>query len=443
VTFAGPAVPTPTPTPTATPDYTPQIYVLTPNAGPFEGGTRVTISGTGFQAPVQVLFDDIQAQVVSTSYTEVVCISPSITPTAPNTVVTKQVTVTNISNGRKSNGVGFRYGVTMFISSFSPMEGPADAATTVTIFGQGFVAPVSVVASGVAWDVLSVAGTEIVARTKPLVADPHACGDNPTTITVTNINSNTSYTSTQSFIYRGVHPLITSVQVDAGGNAMLQCGGTCAACVTAHTVTVRGSGFQAASTMTVTLEGSAGGSAGPFIGTVVDANTLTISVTDLSAFPMLTADCSPPAGGKRNVSTPIGVRVTNTRYGCSDVLNGALVIAPCDVVTCAAGPTPTPTPVPVPVLAITSPNPVTVSAATGGTVNFTITITPAQAVTLNVTYGGDAIFTAPPATVVTNASGIGTLTLVVPNTVTNGQSGSATISYLTATPRVATVNIGP
>ncbi|MCJ7441288.1 MAG: IPT/TIG domain-containing protein, partial [Thermoanaerobaculaceae bacterium] len=147
VTFTGiPPTPTP-PGPTPTPSYDPQIFALTPNAGPFEGGTRVLISGTGFQTPVQVLFDDIQAQVVSTSYTEVVCVSPSITPTAPNDVITKQVTVTNIGNGKKSSGVGFRYGVAMFISSFSPMEGPADTPTTVTIFGQGFVAPVSVVAS--------------------------------------------------------------------------------------------------------------------------------------------------------------------------------------------------------------------------------------------------------------------------------------------------------
>ncbi len=201
------------------------------------------------------------------------------------------------------------------------------------------MAPVSVVATpGGAWDVLSVAGTEIVARTRPLPDKVDKCGPTPATFTVTNVNSNTSYTSTQSFTYRGVHPFITSVQVDAGGNAMLQCGGTCAACVTAHTITVRGFGFQTASTMTVTLEGNAaGGSAGPFIATVTDANTMTVSVTDLSTFTMAATDCSPPVGGRRNVSTPVSVRVNNTRYGCDDILNGALVIVPCDIVTCAAG----------------------------------------------------------------------------------------------------------
>ncbi len=37
---------------------TPQLYMLSPNLGPIEGGTRVTITGTGFQYPVQVLFGD-------------------------------------------------------------------------------------------------------------------------------------------------------------------------------------------------------------------------------------------------------------------------------------------------------------------------------------------------------------------------------------------------
>ena len=43
----------------------PTLYVLTPNNGPNEGGTRVTITGVGFQYPVQVLFGTQQAQVVS------------------------------------------------------------------------------------------------------------------------------------------------------------------------------------------------------------------------------------------------------------------------------------------------------------------------------------------------------------------------------------------
>jgi hypothetical protein len=443
VIFAGVA---PTPTPTGPPDYTPVIYALTPNAGPFEGGTRVTISGTGFQAPVQVLFTTpangtFQAQVVSTTYTEIVCISPSITPGQPTAMVTAAVTVTNINNGKVSPGVNFQYGVTMFISSFTPMEGPADVPTTVTIFGQGFVAPVSVVASGVAWDVLSVAGSEIVVRTKPL-DNPHVCDGGSTTFTVTNINSNQTYDSPGSFSYRGVRPLITSVRIGAT-NLFAQCGGTCPAC-SAQTITINGSGFQTTSTMTVTLDGAGGGSIGPLVANVTSANTMTVYVLDASVLVPLTTPCT---GGTRNISTPIDVSVRNVRYDCSDRLNGALVMVPCDTTTCTPSvvPTPTPTPVPVPTLAIISTNPVTVSegATLPAPVSFTVTVTPAQAITLDVLTAGDFAFDTPPATVTTNASGIGTLTLTVPAGVTAGQSATATVSYLTATPVVATVNIGP
>jgi hypothetical protein len=332
VTFSGVA---PTPTPTGPPDYTPQIFALTPNSGPFEGGTRVTISGAGFFDPVQVLFDDIQGQVVSTSYTEVVCISPSITPTEPDTVVTKQVTVTNISNGKVSNGVGFRYGVTMFISSFTPMEGPADAPTTVTIFGQGFVAPVSVEVSAggvqMQWDVLSVAGTEIVARSKAIPEQARICGDVGGAITVINLGSNQKVTSSQSFTYRATRPLITSVQIDAGGNIVPQyLPGTCNLPWSSHTVTIRGTGFQ--SGMTVSFGGIT-----PVIATYVDANTLTLTLADLTDITLNEIGCTPGGGGcgRQWVSTPVSVTLNNPRNGCSDTLGGAIVIFPC-VTTCRA-----------------------------------------------------------------------------------------------------------
>jgi len=317
---------------------TPEIYVLSPNAGPFEGGTRVTITGKGFQTPVQVTFDDIQAQVVASNYTEVVCISPSITPTAPDTVITKQVTVTNIKSGKASNSLGFRYGVTMFISSFSPMEGPADTATTVTIFGQGFVAPVTVVATAgglYQWDVLSVAGTEIVARSKPLPESARTCGDVPATLTVTNVNSNTTATATNPFTYRAIRPLITSVSIDGTGNSVTQyLPGTCNLTWASHTVTIRGTGFQ--SGMLARF-----GSVGPVITTFVDANTLTLRLPDLTGIGLNSIPCDDGGGaGSRFVPTPVEVTVINPRNSCENTLGGAIILNPC-IITCQILPAPT------------------------------------------------------------------------------------------------------
>jgi hypothetical protein len=316
----------------------PEIYVLSPNAGPFEGGTRVTITGKGFQTPVQVLFDDIQAQVVSSNYTEVVCISPSITPTAPDAVVTKQVTVTNIKSGKASNSLAFRYGVTMFISSFTPMEGPADVATTVTIFGQGFVAPVSVVAVAggqYQWDVLSVAGTEIVARSKPLPESARTCGDVTATLTVTNIDSNTVATATNPFTYRAIRPLISSVQIDGGGNTVTQyLPGTCNLTWASHTVTIRGTGFQSGMLARI-------GSVGPVITTFVDANTLTLRLPDLTGIGLNSIRCDDGGGaGSRFVPTPVEVTVINPRNSCENTLGGAIILNPC-IITCQILPAPT------------------------------------------------------------------------------------------------------
>ncbi|HVN32596.1 MAG TPA: IPT/TIG domain-containing protein [Thermoanaerobaculaceae bacterium] len=341
VTFTGVALPTPTPT------YEPQIFALTPNAGPFEGGTQVTISGVGFWEPVQVLFDTgssgkFQAQVVSTSYTKIVCISPSITPTAPTDMVPATVTVTNIGNGKVSNTADFRYGVTMFISSFTPMDGPADTPTTVTIFGQGFAAPVNVVATAggqYQWDVLSVAGTEIVARSKPLPDSARQCTDVAATLSVTNVNSNTSFSTDnmvppQAFTYRAIRPLISSVQIDGGGNYVQQyvpvaVPPSVLACSTpwsSHNVTVRGSGFQQG--MTVSFGGLT-----PVPATFVDANTLTLSsLPDLSSISLNQIGCTTGAGacGNRFVQTQVSVSVNNPHNGCSDTLNGAIIINPCD-----------------------------------------------------------------------------------------------------------------
>ena len=432
---------TPAPIPTPPPSYTPIIDALLPNAGPFEGGTRVTISGVGFESVVQVLFDDIQAQVVSTSYTQIVCISPSITATAPPTVVTKQVKVTNLGNGKVSNGVGFRYGVTMFISSFTPMEGPADTPTTVTIFGQGFVAPVSVevTASGVQmqWDVLSVAGTEIVARSKPIPEQARTCGDAAGAINVINVASNMKATSNQSFTYRAIRPLISSVQLAGGGNTVLQyvpvavppSVAVCSTPWSSYLVTIKGSGFQQG--MTVNFDGLA-----PVPADFVDANTLTLArLPDLSSIGLNQIGCTTGAGacGNRFIPTQVGVAVSNPRNGCSDTLNNAIVINPCDTSCLITGLTT------LGLGAVAPPNPQTVG--TPFTIPLTFTPTPlSAAATVNLTYVG---FSASPSSVTIPPSSSPYTIIVTPTSAGSGNiiasvgGGSCTV---TATSPVITVN---
>ncbi|MGQ9495136.1 MAG: IPT/TIG domain-containing protein [Thermoanaerobaculaceae bacterium] len=179
---------------------TPQLFALMPNAGPVEGGTRVTIFGTGFQAPVQVLFGDRQAQVISSNYNEIVCIAPSIAPSGPSTPTVVNVTVTNILTGKtSSNALAYRYGEAMFVSGISPTQGYIFGWTPATIYGQGFVAPVQVLVTAAnitkEAQVLSVSGTSIEVKMPPFSeAVGTECTPTLGVITVTNLGSNLTAT---------------------------------------------------------------------------------------------------------------------------------------------------------------------------------------------------------------------------------------------------------
>jgi len=180
---------------------TPYLYALAPNSGPIEGGTRVTIFGTGFQAPVQVLFGDRQAQVISSNFNEIVCIAPSIAPTQPGSPTTVQVRVVNVLTGKASdNTLPYRYGEAMFISAITPNTGYILGWSPATIYGQGFVAPVQVevTAGGITKqaEVLSVSGTSIQLKMPPFaeLVGAEGCTPTPATFRVVNIGSNLSAT---------------------------------------------------------------------------------------------------------------------------------------------------------------------------------------------------------------------------------------------------------
>ncbi len=227
----------------------------------------------------------------------------------------------------------------MFISGITPAQGPADAATTVTITGQGFVGPVSVttnIASVPTWTVLSVAGTQIVAQALPIPDNNRTCTDQSATITVTNLDSNLKSDPTGTFTYSAVRPLITSVQIGGGSNVV-----TCTAVTGGSTVTIKGSGFVGP-TANVSFQ-----YIGPVVGTVVDANTITVNLPDLSTINLQQVPCN-GGTGLQFVQTAVGVSVTNVNSGCSNTLPNAILIDPPCSNPCVAPPTPTPTPTATP-----------------------------------------------------------------------------------------------
>jgi len=312
----------------------PQIFSLTPESGPIEGGTRVTIVGQGFQTPVQVYFGDRQAQVQSSNYSEIVCLSPSITVTQPSTPTTVAVTVLNVNSGQRSGSVNFRYGEAMFISSIAPGTGPDTGGTTVTIYGQGFSSPVAVTLAGTPALVLDVAGTEIIVRSSAVLN--RSCNNITGPVGVTNINSSLTV-SGPTFTYTPAKPVIVGVSVSgtgASGNTIPQVGTTCASGT--YTVTLTGQLFElttpslVGSAMRVTL-----GTVPPLAATTtfVDSTHVTFVVPSLAAMTFNTTACT--IGGNAGtipVDTPVDVTITNVNNGCSDTLKAALFVRPCNPV---------------------------------------------------------------------------------------------------------------
>src|SRR5690606_3158668 len=80
------------------------------------------------------------------------------------------VTVRNLSSGLFGEFAGgFRFANTIIVTAVSPNQGPYQGGTDVTIFGEGFQAPVQVLFGGVEQTVLSVSGRELVVRTRGIL----------------------------------------------------------------------------------------------------------------------------------------------------------------------------------------------------------------------------------------------------------------------------------
>jgi len=75
-----------------------QITAVTPDQGPFTGGTRVLIDGTGFNEPVTVYLDGIAASVIKVTPTEITVISNGLALASCGDS-TGPVVVTNVDNG--------------------------------------------------------------------------------------------------------------------------------------------------------------------------------------------------------------------------------------------------------------------------------------------------------------------------------------------------------
>ena len=344
---------------------TPRISTATPNSGPVLGGTRVTIIGDGFQAPVQVLFGSAEARVIEVNFAQIIVEAPAGRDTNPDGSGTVtgpvDITVVNInSQTRVTLAAGFRYVAGIEIIAVGPTEGIFTGGTRVTIDGNGFVAPVAVVIGGVAAQPIFVSGTRIIALTSGLALT--SCGDQSGPTSVTNI-SNGDTANGPSFTYRAPKPAITNVSP---------------------------SSVLPGATVTITVANALPGVNRITLGDrVVFATpvfnpdgTATFTVTVPTDYTFPTEACTVgTVTGTRNAPLRVGVTYTHATTGCTDTVANALAITPPDT-TCVAAPNAAIVPAACPTVTPTTP-PSPSAAAGTGTVTVTITNTGGGTLTIS------------------------------------------------------------
>ncbi len=170
----------------------PTVTAITPNSGSTNGGTSVTITGTGFLSGATIKLGGTSATSVAlVNSTSITAITPAHAAGAVSVVVTN----TDAQSGTLTNG--FTYTApnpAPTVTAITPNSGPGDGGTTVTITGTGFLAGATVKLGGTsATSVALVNSTSITA-----VTPAHAAG--AVSVQVTNTDAQ-SGTLTNGFTY--------------------------------------------------------------------------------------------------------------------------------------------------------------------------------------------------------------------------------------------------
>lgn len=247
-----------------------------PDEGTVDGGTEVTLTGTGFQAGASVSFNDNLCESEDISVDS----ATTITATTPaGTAGTGDIVVTNPDQGSATLTDGWTYiEDAPVITSVDPDSGTDDGGTSVTITGTGFLSGATVTFGGD-----SATGVTVVSSTTITCTTPaHAAGD--VDVVVTNTDSQ-SDTLTDGYTYvEATEPTVTSVIPNNGPTT----GGTF--------VSIKGTDFSAGATV-------------KFAG---------ISATAVTVVGPTRITCVTPAapGG------PANVRVTNSDETTGTLTNG-------------------------------------------------------------------------------------------------------------------------
>jgi hypothetical protein len=302
---------------------TPSIVTVNPATGPSTGGTRITISGSGFQAPVQVTFggaaggagaplaSQVELQVISVNFNQIIAITPEqrlIDPTLIMNSGAIALRVLNINSAKDAVLAGaFRYLPKMQITTVAPTAGPFTGGTRIRIDGIGFDDPLAVVVAGVGAQVISVSGSQVVAITNGV--NLTGCSDVTGPIVVTNTN-NGDTAQGPAFIFRTPKPLITAVSPNPAN-----IGGT------TNITVLNALGFARISVGGVAVNITS--------STVNPDGTTTFTVQLPPTLALTTQSC--PAGGSAPQPTAFDVVYTSATTGCTDTSPKGITVNPAAV----------------------------------------------------------------------------------------------------------------
>ncbi len=314
----------------------PAITSVTPNLGPNEGGTEVTILGDGFDPPVQVIFGQgtagsftgVEAAVHSVTRGRIALATPAATGFgSANANTTVAILVRNTTSGFVTVApAAFTFGVSdIFISAISPNTGPHQGGTRVLINGQGFDEPVAVGLAGVGAEIISVTGTQVVVRSNPPLVS--SCSNITGDVTLTNIENATGASASGAWTYLVQDPVISNIT--PASRRFNEAG--------PFVVTVTGFGFEEPARVKF------GDLVAPNV--VVNSPTsLTVTVPD-NFIDFVTEACDENGGGgsgTRDLPTAVDVVVENLFTTCDDTFQGGFTFIPQGL--CENDPEPAPDP---------------------------------------------------------------------------------------------------
>ena len=278
----------------------PAINGITPNSGSLQGGTQVTLSGSGFSGATAVQFGGVNA----TSFH--VLNGNTITAVSPaGSLGSVDVTVTGpggVSATVTADHFTYVAAGTPIITSLSQHSGPINGGTRLVIFGSGFANAATVQFGTVTLKVSSLLQLD----NEIFVVVPAALGAKVGTVDVTVTNpTGTSVPTTAdhySYVLAGT-PTVTKLETKSGPGS----GG--------NTVTIRGTNFTnatavhfgatAASNVTVLNNSTLTVSAPTGVGVVDVTVTNSIGVSPTGAADLYTFVAAPTVTGITPASGPL------------------------------------------------------------------------------------------------------------------------------------------